>query len=124
MFFSGRGCMPGEINLQVDSMVQPVIVPPHGVPLSMQSKLKNKLERLENEQVIMKVEQPTDWCSNLACVEKTDGTLQLCIHPQPLNVVIKCHHYPLPVVEDVLPDLEGVEVFSKADFNKGRLPTV
>ncbi|PIK46482.1 hypothetical protein BSL78_16643 [Apostichopus japonicus] len=69
----------------------------------------------------MKVEEPTDWCSSLVCMEKLNGTLRLCIDPQPLNVDLKCCQYPIPVIAGVLPDLEGVKVFSKADLKEGFL---
>ena len=119
--FSGRGCMPGAIALHVDESVRPHIAPPRRVPLSVQPKLKAELERLEKEGVIEKVEEPTDWCSSLLCIEKSNGKLRLCIDPQPLNCALKRSHYPLPVIEDILPELEGVKVFTKADLKEGFL---
>ncbi len=64
---------------------------------------------------------PTDWCSSLVCVEKPDGRLRLCIDPQPLNNAPKRPHYPLPVIEDILPELTNARVFSKADLKEGFL---
>lgn len=119
--FSGRGCMPGAVTLHVDESVKPHIAPPRRVPLTMQPKLKAELERLEKEGVIEKVEEPTDWCSSLCCVEKPNGKLRLCIDPQPLNCALKRSHYPLPVIEDILSELDGVKVFTKADLKEGFL---
>ena len=119
--FNGRGCMPGEVSLQVDNSIHPVIAPPRRVPLTVQPKLKDELDRLEREQVLVKVQEPTDWCSSLVCVEKPNGKLRLCIDPQPLNVALKRPHYPLPVIEDILPDLDGVKIFSKVDLTEGFL---
>ncbi|XP_033116783.1 uncharacterized protein K02A2.6-like [Anneissia japonica] len=119
--FSGRGCMPGNVTLYVDETVRPHVAPPRRVLLSVQSRLKAELERLQKEGVIERVEEPTDWCSSLCCVEKNNGKLRLCIDPQPLNCALKRSYYPLPVIEDILPELDGVKVFSKADLNEGFL---
>ena len=119
--FTGRGRMPGQVNLQVDPNIQPVIMRPRRVPIAVQPKLKTELERLEHEGVIEKVDEPTDWCSSLVCVQKPNGNLRLCIDPQPLNVALKRPRFALPVIEDVLPDLDGVRVFSKADLSEGFL---
>ena len=43
----------------------------------------------------------------------------LCIDPQHLNGALKRRHYPLPVIDDVLPELDGVKVFSKAYLSEG-----
>ena len=45
----------------------------------------------------------------------------MCIDPQRLNRALKRSHYPLPLIEDVLPELEGVKVFSKIDLKEGYL---
>ena len=45
----------------------------------------------------------------------------MCLDPQHLNMALKREHYPLPVIEDVLPELSNVKVFSKADCKEGFL---
>ena len=40
----------------------------------------------------------------------------MCIDPQPLNAALKKSHCPLPVIEDVLPDLSDAKVLRKADL--------
>ena len=52
---------------------------------------------------------------------KPSGKLRLCIDPKPLNIALKRRHYPLPVVEDILPELSNVKVLSKADLKDGFL---
>ena len=47
--FEGEfGTLPGIQHLEVDKKIQPRAAPPRKVPISMKSKLKNELERLEN----------------------------------------------------------------------------
>ena len=48
----------------------------------------------------------------------------MCIDPLHLNKALKRCHYPLPVIEDVFPELSRVKVFSKADCKEGFLQCV
>ena len=56
--------------------------------------------------------------SSLEVTEKPNGKLRVCIDPVYLNqaLIMKRFSYPLPVIEDILPDLADVKVFSKADL--------
>ena len=45
----------------------------------------------------------------------------MCIDPQHLNKALKRSHNPLPLIDDVLPELEDVKVFSKIDLKEGYL---
>eukprot|EP00112_Aurelia_sp_Birch-Aquarium-sp1_P004533 Seg1514.5 transcript_id=Seg1514.5/GoldUCD/mRNA.D3Y31 product="putative protein K02A2.6" pseudo=true protein_id=Seg1514.5/GoldUCD/D3Y31 len=65
--------------------------------------------------------KPTDWVSNFVVAEKPNGKLRVCIDPQHLNQALKRSHYPLPIIEDILPDLDDVKVFSKVDLKEGYL---
>ena len=59
--------------------------------------------------------------SSLVVVEKPNEKLRICIDPVHLNKALKRSHYPLAVIEDVLPELADVKVFSKADLKDGFL---
>ena len=76
---------------------------------------------MEDKGVIKKVTEPTDWVSSLVVTQKTNGNVRVCIDPQQLNKALKRSHYPLPVIEDVLPDLSDAKVFSKTDLKDGFL---
>ena len=119
--FKGLGCTEGELHLEVDEKVTPEIMPPRRVPLSLKDRLKEELTRLEKEHVIIKEEEPIYWVSSLVLTEKPKGKLRVCIDPQHLNRALKKSHYPLPVIEDILPELTDVKVFSKADLKNGFL---
>ena len=113
--------MEGKLHLEIDKTVTPVINPPRRVPFALKEKLKSELDRLEGLEMIRKVKEPTDWVSSLVVVEKPNGKLRICIDPVHLNKALKRSHYPLPVIEDVLPELADVKVFSKADLKDGFL---
>ena len=115
--FQGLSHMPGKLHLDIDESQNPVVMPPSRVPIALKAKLKAELERLEDLGVTQKVTSPTDWVSNLVIAEKPNGKLRVCIDPQHLNKVLKRSHYPL--IDDDLPELEDVKVFSKLDLKKG-----
>ena len=55
----------------------------------------------------------------MVVVKKPNGTLRICIDPKDLNKVLKRSHYPLPTIEDILPDLSRAKVFSTFDVKNG-----
>ena len=50
---------------------------------------------------------------------KPSWDLRICLDPQQLNKALKRERYPLPVINDVLPDLSKPKVFTKADARNG-----
>ena len=69
--------------------------------------------------VITPVTEPTEWCSHISIQTKKNGTLHVCIDPRPFNEVLRRERYPLPTIEDVLPDLFHAKVCSKVDLPHG-----
>ena len=55
----------------------------------------------------------------MVVVKKPNGNLRICIDPKDLNKLLKCSHYPLPTIEDILTDLSRAKVFSTFDFKNG-----
>ena len=51
----------------------------------------------------------------MVVVKKPNGTLCICIEAKDLNKVLKCSHYLLPTIEDILPDLSRAKVFNTFD---------
>ena len=119
VFGDGLGKLPGKAHLETDPTVPPVISPPRRVPIALKDRLKAELDRLQDFGVLSPVDQPTDWVSQLVICTKKSGDLRLCIDPRPLNRALKREHHPLPIIEDILPDLQGAKVFSKADLASG-----
>lgn len=116
--FEGTGCLAGTYRLKIDPEVQPVIHPPRKIPVSLREKLKTELERLTEKEIIAPVTEPTPWVNNLVIVEKPNK-LRICLDPRNLNKAIQRSHYPMPTVEELLPDLNKARVFSVADAKNG-----
>uniref|UniRef100_A0ABM0MG72 Uncharacterized protein K02A2.6-like n=1 Tax=Saccoglossus kowalevskii TaxID=10224 RepID=A0ABM0MG72_SACKO len=74
---------------------------------------------MENENIITKVNQPTDWVNSLVIQEKGNGRLRLCLDPKDLNTAIKREHHPTPTLEEITHKLTGAKLFSKLDARNG-----
>ncbi|XP_064637858.1 uncharacterized protein K02A2.6-like [Lineus longissimus] len=116
VFDGGIGRFKGEPQrLEIDETVPPVKQYVRKVPIALKKPLQKELDKLESLNIIKKVDSPTDWVSSLVAVKKPNGTLRICIDPKPLNCALKRSHYPLPVVDDLLPKLANVKVYSVLD---------
>lgn len=89
------------------------------MPFAIKPKLKAELERLTDISVLIPVDEPTDWVSNLVVATKESGDLRLCLDLQQLNKALKRERYPLPVIDDILPNLSRAKVFTKIDTRNG-----
>lgn len=116
--FEGYGCIPGEVSLQIDENVKPVIQPPRRVPISLRKDLKAKLSKLEKEGIIIKEQEPTSWVSNMLLVKK-NKSFRICIDPIPLNEALKRPHFQFTTLDEILPEIGNAKIFSTMDAKKG-----
>lgn len=49
-------------------------------------------------------------------VKKNDGSMRMCIDYRRLNQVIVTNKYPLPIINELLDQLQGAQHFSKIDL--------
>ena len=49
-------------------------------------------------------------------VKKLAGGNQFCVDYKRLNTITKKDHYPIPVIEEILAQLEGTKYFTKIDI--------
>ena len=115
----GLGDLPGLVKLVTDDAQPPEIKPARRVAVVLKPAVKKKLSDLEKIDVLAKVDEPTDWVSQMAVSTKRSGDLRICIDPQVLNKSLKREHFQLPVLEDILPDLAKAKIFSKLDLANG-----
>ncbi|XP_053376863.1 uncharacterized protein K02A2.6-like [Mercenaria mercenaria] len=117
--FQGIGQLPGECQIHLREDATPVIHPPRKVPIAIKDKLKAELDHMESQDIIAKVTEPTEWVNSLVTVEKSNGSLRICLDPKDLNNAIKRPHYPNKTLDDILPELSHATVFSKFDARSG-----
>ena len=56
------------------------------------------------------------FASNVVVARKKDGSAKICIDYKPLNKAIVRGRTPMPIIEDVLGDLQSVACFSTIDL--------
>lgn len=109
--FKGIGLFPGECTIRLDP-----VHPQRCIPLLLCSRLKEELENMEIQEVIVKVTEPTERFNSMVVAEKPcTGKLWVFLDPRDLNKSIKRPHYPLPALEDITSKLAGAKYFSVLD---------
>ena len=108
-----------EYDIKIDPTVEPKIHPPRRVPMELKDKLKLKLDEMERKGVIVKVPEPTRWVNSLVIETKANGDFRVCLDPTDLNKAVLREYHPIPVVEDIVPELGGSDLFTKLDLKDG-----
>ena len=68
--FTGLGCLHGEYHIETDPNIRPVQHTPRRVPVPLKAKLKEKINEMEKEGIIIQETKPTDWISSLEALQK------------------------------------------------------
>ena len=112
----------GTAKLYVDPKVTPKVLPCRRIPESKHDKVCRKLQQMISHDILGHVDHPTDWVSQMCCVERADrDDIRICIDPGPLNKALKREHYRLPTLDDILPKLKNAKIFCKVDVSKAFL---
>lgn len=116
--FEGYGKIAGEVNLEVDPKATPVIEKARRIPLAKRNKLKEELDKLEKEGIVMREEEHCEWVSNIVIVEKGDK-VRICLDPTSLNKALKRPNFQATTMEEALAELGDAKVFTKLDMKSG-----
>ena len=117
--FGELGMLPREYHIMLKDDVKPVDMPPRKIPIALKDQLKDELDIMVKNGVIIPIQEPTDWVNSLVIVEKPNGKLRICLDPRPLNRAIKREHFQLPTTENILSQMSGARYFSKLDASQG-----
>jgi transposase InsO family protein len=111
-------CAPVKITLRDDAEPYSISVP-RRVPIPLLPKVEKELQRMEEEGVIEKITEATDWCAPIVPVLKKNGSVRICVDLKRLNRAVRRERYTLPTLDDVTHKLAGAKVFSKLDAASG-----
>ena len=117
--FGGIGAMPEKHHITMAADAQSTIYPAKRIPEALRPKFKSELQRMIDNDIICRVDKPTDWVSSIVCVTKANGDLRICLDPVELNKWIKREHYYMPTLDDVTPQLTDAKWFSVLDAKSG-----
>ena len=70
-----------------------------------------------NANVIKRSKSP--WSFPLVVVQKKDGTSRMCVDFRKLNKITKTMSYPLPLIDDILAQLDKSKYFTTLDLKSG-----
>ena len=91
------------------------------VPICKRIKEKQAIESYVKEGILVKVHEPTPWCSNILCRE-SPNKFRICIDPsQTINKAIKRPVFQMPTLQEQLHKLSNAKCFSVIDVKDGYL---
>nr|XP_033936287.1 uncharacterized protein K02A2.6-like [Pseudochaenichthys georgianus] len=85
------------------------------VPIPLLGAVKEELEKMEANDIIEAVTDPTEWCAPMVPVQKKSGKTRICVDLKKLNKAVKRERFILPTSEGMIAQLRGSTVFSSLD---------
>ncbi|GJY92110.1 putative reverse transcriptase domain-containing protein [Tanacetum coccineum] len=90
---------------------------PYRLAPSEMQELSNQIQELADRGFIRPSTSP--WGAPVLYVKKKDGSFRMCIDYRELNKLTIKNRYPLPRIDDLFDQLQGLSVYSKIDLRSG-----
>ncbi|GJS81259.1 putative reverse transcriptase domain-containing protein [Tanacetum coccineum] len=105
-----------QVEFQIDLIpgAAPVARAPYRLAPSKMKELSKQLKELSDKGFIRPSSSP--WGAPVLFFKKKNGSFQMCIDYRELN---KLTRYPLPRIDDLFNQLQGLSVYSKIDLRSG-----
>ena len=118
VFDNSVGKLEGKLHFYTTQDVTPSKAAPRVIPLAVKNKFIAEIKDLQEQGIIQKVTEPTDWVSAPTIVNKPSAKngQRLCIDSRPLNTALKRSEYPIPTVDQLLTEIGNAKVFTLADI--------
>lgn len=104
------------VEIPINFEIQPVQQPYRRPPIAIEQKIEDKLQLLLQQDIIERVNGPSQWVSPMVPVTKDTGEIRLCIDMRQANKAVLREIHPLPLVDELLTSVNGAVRFSKIDI--------
>ena len=108
-----------QVEFRIDLVpgAAPIAKAPYRLAPPEMQELSTQLQELLDKGFIRPSSSP--WGAPILFVKKKDGSHRMCIDYRELNKVTVKNRYPLPRIDDLFDQLQGVSWFSKIDLHSG-----
>nr|GFC07409.1 putative reverse transcriptase domain-containing protein [Tanacetum cinerariifolium] len=108
-----------QVEFQIDLVpgAAPVAWAPYLLAPAEMKELADQLQELSDKGFIRPSSSP--WGAPILFVKKKDGSFCMCIDYRELNKLTMKNRYPLPRIDDLFDQLQGLSVYSKIDLRLG-----
>ncbi|GJW87682.1 putative reverse transcriptase domain-containing protein [Tanacetum coccineum] len=108
-----------QVEFQIDLIpgTTPVARAPYRLALLEMQELSDQLLELSDRGFIRPSTSP--WGAPVLFVKNKDRSFRMCIDYRELNKLTIKNHYPLPRIDDLFDQLQGLSVYSKIDLRSG-----
>ncbi|XP_055614912.1 uncharacterized protein K02A2.6-like [Toxorhynchites rutilus septentrionalis] len=104
-----------QVRILMNPSVVPVFQPLRRVPIHLENAVNRKLDELLKRDIIEEKKGPATWVSPLVVVNKTNGSIRLCVDLRRVNQAVIRERHPMPIIEDVLARIGRGKIWSILD---------
>nr|GFA87883.1 putative reverse transcriptase domain-containing protein [Tanacetum cinerariifolium] len=109
-----------EFSIELIPGAEPISKAPYRMALIELKELKDQLQELLERGFIRSSVSP--WGAPVLFVKKKDGSMRLCIDYRELNKITIRNCYPLPQIDDLFDQLQGIPPVCEVEFNIELIP--
>lgn len=120
IFSTPKGLPPARAqdhSIPIKQGSQPINSRPYRCPYFQKEEIEKITKEMLNSGVIRNSASP--YASPVLLVKKKDNTWRMVVDYRALNSITIKNKYPIPVIEELLAELQGSSIFTKLDLRSG-----